>query len=92
MVADHEAVEAQRRAAVLMQQGQAQRASVVLREAQRDVERQAREAPAPARARIQQRATALGTASQSAGAARTESEMRARSYDFADEAMTAEGY
>jgi len=92
MVADHEAVAAQRQAAALMQQGQAQQAAVVLRQAQASVQQQAQAAPPAARARMQERAGSLGRASSSAGAARSEPEMRQRSYDFADEAMSAEGY
>lgn len=92
MVADHEATEAQRRAAVLMQQGQSQQAAVVLERARVEVQRQAAAAPAPARARMQERAGALGTASTAARAAQTPTEMRARSYELADDAMSAEGY
>lgn len=92
MVADHEAAEAQRQAAALMQQGQSQQAAVVLENAQRRVEATAAAAPPPARARLQARASSLGTASSAASSARTESEQRARSYEFADEAMSAEGY
>lgn len=92
MVADYEAVEAQRRAAELMQQGQAQQAAAVLAAAERRVQAQAAAAPPAARARIQQRASSLGTASTAAGAARSDAEMRARSYDFAQAAMSAEGY
>lgn len=92
MVADHEAVAAQRRAAALMQQGQAQQAAVVLRQAEASVQQQAQAAPPAVRARMQERAGSLGRASSAAGAARSEPEMRQRSYDFADEAMSAEGY
>lgn len=92
MVADYEATQAQRQAAVLMQQGQSQQAAVVLERAQRRAEATAAAAPAPARARITERATALGAASSAAGAARTQEEQRARSYEFADEAMSAEGF
>ncbi len=92
MVADHEATEAQRRAAQLMQEGQAQQAALVLDRARVEVERQAEAAPAPARARMQERAHSLGAASGAAAAAQTAPAMRARSYEFADEAMSAEGY
>ena len=92
MVADHEAVAAQRRAAALMQQGQAQQAAVVLRQAEASVQQQAQAAPPAARARMQERAGSLGRASSAAGAATSAPEMRQRSYDFADEAMSAEGY
>jgi Ca-activated chloride channel family protein len=92
MVADHEAVAAQRQAAALMQQGQAREAAVVLRRAEASVQQQAQAAPPAARARMQERAGSLGRASSAAGAARSAPEMRQRSYDFADEAMSAEGY
>lgn len=92
MVTDHEAVEAQRRAAALMREGQAQQASAVLSDARRRAERDAQAAPAPARARIRRRAQELGTASTSARAARNQSEMQQRSYEFEDSAMSAEGY
>lgn len=92
MLADHEAARAQREAAVLMQQGQARRAAVVLREAQQRVEQRVRSAPRPVRARMQSRASSLGRASRSAASASDQAEMRARSYDFADEAMEAEGF
>ncbi len=92
MVADHEATEAQRTAATLMQQGQSQRAAAVLDRARAQVEQQAAAAPAPARARMSERARSLSTASGAARAAQTPTQMRARSYEFADEAMSAEGY
>lgn len=92
MVSDHEAVEAQRRAAALMREGRAQQASVVLRDAQRRAELDARAAPAPARARIQRRARELEAASTSAGAARSRAAMQQRSYEFEDSALSAEGY
>lgn len=92
MVADHEAATAQIRAAALMQQGQSQQAAVVLDEARRRVEATAAAAPARARARLTARASALGEASTRAAAARTDEERRARSYEFADQAMEAQGY
>lgn len=92
MVADYEAAQAQRQAAALMQQGQAEQASVVLRDAQRRVERQARAAPAPARPRMQSRATSLDRASRSAGAAQTEAQRREGAYELLDSALSADGY
>ncbi len=92
MVADHEAAEAQRQASVDLQQGQSQQAAVVLERAQRRVEEQAAAAPPAARARLDARASALSRASGAASSATTAADQRARSYEFADEAMEAEGY
>jgi Ca-activated chloride channel family protein len=92
MVVDHDAAMAQQRAAALLAEGRRDQAVVVLSDARQRAERAAAAAPAPARARVQQRAGTLGRATHAAEEAQAPADMRARSYEFADQAMEAQGY
>lgn len=93
MIANHRATEAQQRAAALLRQGQEQEAARQLRSARAALDRAAEASPeTPYASRLRERAEHMNRAADRAGAARSEPARAAAAYEFADEAMTAEGY
>ena len=92
MVANHEATTAQRRAAELMRAGQGQQAAAQLAQARTVLAAAAEEAPEAEGRALRQRAQRFEQAQERASGARSAPAQAAAAYDFADEAMAAEGY
>ncbi|MFK7984530.1 MAG: VWA domain-containing protein [Sandaracinaceae bacterium] len=93
MVANHEASVAQLRAAEAMRQGQQQRAVQELQRARQQLSAAAAVAPpSPQRRQLRERATRMQAAQDSAAGASSAPAQAAAAYEFADEAIEAEGY
>lgn len=93
MVANHQASQAQFRAAEMMRGGQTTRAAAELDRARATLDRAARQAPPSSASgrRLRERATSVGRASQRAAHASPAAAPQ-MSYEFADDAAEAEGY
>ncbi|WP_053236969.1 vWA domain-containing protein [Sandaracinus amylolyticus] len=95
MVAQHEASEAQRRAADMLARGEAERAQRELAAARVQLDRTVTTYhfdDAQIEGDLRRRSASVGRDADAAGAARTESEQRARSYELQAAPMAAEGY
>ncbi|MEC7518392.1 MAG: VWA domain-containing protein [Myxococcota bacterium] len=92
MVANHEATEAQMRAAELMRSGQGQQAAAQLAQARSVLDAAAEEAPEAEGRALRERAQRMERSRARASSAQGAPAQAAAAYEFADEAMAAEGY
>ena len=94
MVAEHDANEAQRRAAEAFAQGQRERAERELATARAELDRAAVEFSddAVVGARLQARSSSIAADQQRAAGSTTTEQMRERSYELQAAPMAAEGY